>query len=189
MRKNRASSGAEGDDIGLTLAWILIFGSWIALVSLILHDATKEDANGGAIRLVAGHAGGAMSWAISWAMLKARTFKKTRNAAASQGRGWKPSLKPLLALGKRDWWHADQRVSMTPAELEVAIAEAVRKTSPGCEGFVSVIVERQTPKSRQGPDWDIRGVRFGKADRKNTDEALAAVVKRMQREVRLKLDP
>jgi hypothetical protein len=172
------------------LAWILIFGSWIALVSLILHDVTKEDANGGAVRLAAGHAGAATSWAvtsaISWIMLKARTFKETRSAAASQELAWRPSLKPLLALRKRDWWHTDQRVSMTPAELEGAIAEAVRKASPGCEGFLSVIVERKTPKSRQGPDWDIRGVRFGKADRKHADGALATVVKRMQQEVRLK---
>jgi hypothetical protein len=189
MRKNRASSGAEGDDMDSILAWILIFGSWIAFVSLILHDVTKEDANGGALRLAAGHAGAAMSSATSWAMLKARTFRETRSAAASQGGAWKPSLKPLLALRKRDWWHADQRVSMTPAELEAAIAEAVRKASPGCEGFLTVIVERKTPKSRHDCDWDIRGVRFGKADRKNADEALATVVKQMQQEVRLKTDP
>ena len=77
---------------------------------------------------------------------------------------------------------------MTPAELELAIAEAVRKASPACEGFLSVIVEPKTPKSRLDPDWDIRGVRFGKADRKMVDEALSTVVKRMQQEIRLKQD-
>lgn len=179
------------------LAWILIFGSWIALVSLILHDVTKEDANGGAIRLAAGHAGAAMSWAASaasWATLKARTFRQTRSPAASQ-RAWGPLLKPLLALRKRDWWHTDQRISMTPAELELAIAEAVRQASPACEGFLSVIVEpknkvrtsNKARKSRLDPDWDIRGVRFGKADRKTADQALSTVVERMQQEVRLRL--
>ena len=77
---------------------------------------------------------------------------------------------------------------MTPAELELAIAEAVRKASPACEGFLSVIVEPKTSKSRLDPDWDIRGVRFGKADRKMVDEALSTVVKRMQQEIRLKQD-
>jgi hypothetical protein len=77
---------------------------------------------------------------------------------------------------------------MTPAELELAIAEAVRKASPGCEGFLSVIVEPKVPKLRLDPDWDVRGVRFGKVDRKMVDEALATVVKRMQQEIRLKQD-
>jgi len=170
------------------LAWILILGSWIALVSLILHDVTQEDANGGAIRLAAGHVGAAMSCAISWAMLKARTFRETRSRAASQGGASRPPAKRFLALRKPNWWHAAQRTSMPPAELELAFAEAVRKASPACEGFLSVIVEPKTPKSRLDPDWDIRGVRFGKADRKTVDEALSTVVKRMQQEIRLKQD-
>ena len=167
------------------LAWILILGSWIALVSLILHDVTQEDANGGAIRLAAGHVGTAMSCAISWAMLKARTFRETRSRAASQGGASRPPAKRFLALRKPNWWHTDQRSSMTPAELELAIAEAVRKASPACEGFLSVIVEPKTPKSRLDPDWSVRGVRFGKADRKMVDEALSTIVKRMQQEIRL----
>jgi transposase InsO family protein len=183
------------------LAWILILGSWIALVSLILHDVTQEDANGGAIRLAAGHVGAAMSWAVSavsWAMLKARTFRETRRQAtsqqatsqqaASQEGASRPPLKRLLTLRKPNWWHTDQRISMTATELEGAIAEAVRKASPACEGFLSVIVEPKPPKSRLDPDWDLRGVRFGKADRKMADEALSTVVKRMQQEVRLKPD-
>jgi hypothetical protein len=174
------------------LAWILIFGSWIALLSLILHDVTHEEANGGAIRLAAGHVGAAMSWAVSsavsWAVLKARTFRETRGQAPSQEGASRPPLKRLLALRKPNWWHTDQRISMTVTELEGAIAEAVRKASPACEGFLSVIVERKTPKARRDADWDIRGVRFGKADRKMTDEALSTVVKRMQQEIRLKQD-
>jgi transposase InsO family protein len=178
------------------LAWILILGSWIALVSLILHDVTQEDANGGAIRLAAGHVGAAMSWAVSavsWAMLKARTFRETRRQAAPQQAApqegaSRPPPKRLLALRKPNWWHTDQRISMTATELEGAIAEAVRKASPACEGFLSVIVEPKPPKSRLDPDWDLRGVRFGKVDRKTADEALSTVVKRMQQEIRLKQD-
>jgi transposase InsO family protein len=167
------------------LAWIFIFGSWIALLSLILHDVTEGDANGGAIRVAARHCGGAVSFAMSWAVLKARTFRETRKQAASQGDASRSPAKRLPALRKPAWWHTDQRISMTAAELELAIAEAVRKASPGCEGFISVIVERKTPKSRLEPDWDIRGARFGKADRRTVNEALSTVVTRMQQEIRL----
>ena len=171
------------------LAWIFIFGSWIVLVWLILHDVTKQDADGGAIQIAGGNVGAAMSWA----MLKARAFGDTsRHAASPEDASRPPPTRPppkrLLGFRKLGWWHADQRISMTMAELELAIAEAVRKAAPGCEGFISVIVEPKTPKSRQGPDWDIRGVRFGKADRSMADEALSTVVKRMQQEIRLKPD-
>jgi hypothetical protein len=187
--------------MGSMLAWILIFGAWLAVLSLILHDATKEDADGGAIRVAASNVRAAVSWAMktwakkpwaiktcaikTWAMLKARTFTAASSHAASQGHASKPPPKQRLALGKRNWWHKDHRISMTTPELELAIAEAVRKASPGCEDFVSVIVEHQTPKSRLDPDWSVRGVRFGKADRKKVDEALSTIVKRMQQEIRL----
>jgi hypothetical protein len=190
------------------LAWILIFGSWIALLSLVLHDVTSEDADGGAIRVAAGNLGAA----VSWARVKARTFRETRadavsqgaavsqgsaasqgaaasqESVASQGATPTPPLKQRLALRKADWWHTDQRVPMAIPDLELAIADAVKKASPGCEDFVSVIVEHTTPKARLGPDWDVRGVRYGKADRRMVDEALSTVVKRMQQEIRLNPD-
>jgi hypothetical protein len=77
---------------------------------------------------------------------------------------------------------------MTIQELELAIAEAVRTASPGCKDFVSVIVEQTTPKSRLDPDWDVRGIRYGKADKKMVDEALSTAVQRMQQEIRLNPD-
>jgi hypothetical protein len=179
-------------------AWILILGSWLAVLSLILHDATKEDDNGGAIRVAASNVGTAVSWATSWAtswamlktsaVLNARASRETTSQPASQGRASKASLKGLLSLRKRDWWHKDHRISMTAPELELAIAEAVRNASPGCEDFVSVIVARRTPKSRLDPDWVVRGVRYGNADRRTVDEALSTVVERMQREIRLSID-
>ena len=70
---------------------------------------------------------------------------------------------------------------MTIPELEQAILEAV-KAAPGCEDFVGVIVAHEMPKSHRDPNWAIRGVKFGKADRKGANEALASVVERMQRE-------
>jgi hypothetical protein len=48
-----------------------------------------------------------------------------------------------------------------------------------------VIVGHETPTSPLDPNWAIRGVKFGKADRKMVDEALGSVVEHMQREYRL----
>jgi hypothetical protein len=70
----------------------------------------------------------------------------------------------------------------------LAISEAVKKAAPGCEEFVGVMVQQDRPKSHLDPNWAIRGVKFGKADRKVVDEALATVVERMQREFLLSDD-
>jgi hypothetical protein len=69
--------------------------------------------------------------------------------------------------------------------LETAIAEAVKRGMPECGEFVGVIVQRTTPQSRFDPNWVLRGVKFGKADREKASEALTAIVDRMQREFRL----
>ena len=71
---------------------------------------------------------------------------------------------------------------MTAPELELAITDAVKTAAPGCEDFIGVIVQHTTPKSHLDPKWDVRGVKFGKADRQTADEALASVVERMRRE-------
>jgi hypothetical protein len=59
----------------------------------------------------------------------------------------------------------DDRSSVSLERLQSAITEAVKKSDPGCETFVGVIVRRETPKARVGANWALRGVRFGKADR------------------------
>src|SRR5262245_16895526 len=91
---------------------------------------------------------------------------------------------------KKKWWHSsrnriDERVSMTSPELELAIAEAVKKTAPGCEDFIGVVIRQTAPRSRLDVNWELRGIRFGKADREMANEAVASVVERMQREFRL----
>ncbi len=45
-------------------AWILILGSWVALLSLILHDATKEDSDGSAISIAAKKIKALTFWAM-----------------------------------------------------------------------------------------------------------------------------
>src|SRR5262249_34469391 len=79
----------------------------------------------------------------------------------------------------------DERVSMTSPEIELAIAEAVKKTAPGCEDFIGVVIRQTNPKSRLDVNWELRGIRFGKADREMVNEAVASVVERMQRQFRL----
>jgi hypothetical protein len=163
-------------------AWILILGSWIALLSLILHDATSEDSGGSVVRIAARN----FKMVMSSAMRKARTWGATpgHDATSQAIASNLPQKQPRAPLVRR-WWAKDHRISMTAAELELAISEAVRKSAPGCEDFVAVIVQYQKPKSPLDPNWSIRGVKFGKADRKMVDEALATALERMQREVRL----
>lgn len=76
----------------------------------------------------------------------------------------------------------DKRIAVSREHLESEITEAVRKFEAGCEGFVGVIIERLEPKSHTDPNWAIRGVRFGTADREKAAKVLATVVERMQRE-------
>ena len=52
-------------------AWILILIPWLALLSLILHDATKEDSAGSAISIAAKN----FKASIFWAILKARKLR------------------------------------------------------------------------------------------------------------------
>src|SRR6516162_1564790 len=91
---------------------------------------------------------------------------------------------PPAAPPARKWWSKDTRVAKTAEELELTITEAVQAT-PGCEAFVGVIIQRTTPKSRLDANWELRGTKFGRTDRKIAKEALTPTVERMQREFRL----
>jgi hypothetical protein len=68
--------------------------------------------------------------------------------------------------------------------LQDLIAGEVR-THPGCEAFVGVLLEKVKPKSSLDTNWDLLGVKFGKADRKTVNAALVAIVSRMKGEFRL----
>jgi hypothetical protein len=80
------------------------------------------------------------------------------------------------------------RKSIECENLEIAINNAVKKGVQGCENFVGVIVKRTTPKSKFDTNWTLRGVRFGKVDRRKADKAIALVVERMQRQYKLSDD-
>jgi hypothetical protein len=66
--------------------------------------------------------------------------------------------------------------------LEGAIAIAVKRSDPRCEPFIGVIVERSAPKSSDDANWDVIGVKFGKAARENCNAALSVIVERLKRE-------
>lgn len=189
--------------------WILILAACVALLSLILHDATKDDSDGSAILIAARRLGALVGWTI----LKARMFQKALSHRISQTSAAKPPAKLEKAIGtnplssepirlsaplvieqvepppRKKWWRKDGRASKTIPELELTIAEAVKAT-PSCEAFVGVVVRQMTPKSRLDANWELRGIKFGKADRKIANQTLATVIERMQRQFRLtEIDP
>jgi hypothetical protein len=175
----------------------LILGSWVAVLFLILHDATKNDSDGSAITKAATKVAKNVKALASLAVPKARkrletpspetpsletSSLETSGPGTPQGEVSTPAVKQAPLPPKKHWWRRDLRVAMTAPELESAISDAVKKAAPGCEDFVGVIVQHTAPRSHRDPNWDVRGVKFGKADRKAVDEALAAVVDRMRRE-------
>jgi hypothetical protein len=158
-------------------AWILLSAPWVALLSLILHDATKDDSNGSAISIAAKRLGAF----INWAALKARKLRKARSDMISPTGAQVPVVPPP----KKKLWRRDGRASITISELELMIAEAVQKAASACEPFVGVIVQRTTPASRSDVNWKLQGIKFGNADREIASEALKIIIERMQREFRL----
>lgn len=182
-------------------AWIVIVAAWIGVVLLILHDATKHDNDGSAILIAA----------KSFRALISRTGKKTRKlqntarpgipgtgatepprnhgvavaASASTSeptRQRKTGVAEPVAAPKKKSWRNGNRVSATIPELEMAITMAVKKAAPECEAFVGVIVQKKAPKSRLDVNWQLRGAKFGNADRKIAGEILATTIENMQRE-------
>ena len=133
---------------------------------------------------------------VRWAAPKAgglpkrpANFKTTVETKFSSSKPVRQGVQPLIeqttaSAPPKRWWSRDGRVSKTTEELELTITEAV-KAAPGCEAFVGVIVQRTTPRSRLGATWELRGIKFGRADRKVAREALTPIVERMQREFRV----
>jgi len=76
-------------------------------------------------------------------------------------------------------------VPITAAKLELEIAQATKMADPSCAEFVGVVVQRVKPKSSSDANWTLRGIKFGRSDRKAVDDILKSIVERMQREFRL----
>ena len=191
------------DDEDSMFAWILILTSWATLLLLILHDATKEDRDGSAISIAAKKIKAMLKAgrrtlsyrtssqrAVSEPPAKVVTAVSAISSSAEVIRRGGPTVNKQVSAPqpKKRWRHSDRRVSMTAPELELAISEAVKNAAPGYADFIGVIVHYKAPKSRFDPNWAIRGVKFGRADRKVAEATLATVVERMQREFLLSND-
>ncbi len=85
------------------------------------------------------------------------------------------SLKKTEQTEKKRTWIAR-------AALQSALAESVRGSDPQCEGLIEIIVEHVVPRSPDGANWAVKGVKFGTAEREACSAAIAAVVEESQRE-------
>ena len=175
------------------LVWILILSSWLAMLALILHDATKEDSDGSVILIAAKNLKAFIFWVMQKSLSKplakvATAVKAVSSSSKPSGPSGPSEIKQAPAVPRKKRWRKERRVSLATPELELAILEAVKKAAPGCQDVVGVIVRHKTPKSHLDPNWAIRGVKFGNADRPMAKEALAGVVERMQREFLLSDD-
>jgi len=74
------------------------------------------------------------------------------------------------------------RKPMPRAELEQALVDAVRASHPECEAFVGVIVERVVPGWPDAANWELKGARYGKADRKRCGSVLSDLVAERQQD-------
>jgi hypothetical protein len=75
-----------------------------------------------------------------------------------------------------------KRRSITRAALELAIAEAIRNSSPHCSALIGVIVERVVPGLPGGANWVVKGVKYGKTQRDRCRAAISVCVEDGQRE-------
>ena len=74
------------------------------------------------------------------------------------------------------------RKAMKVAELERALADAVRASHPECEAFVAVVVERVVRPWPDAANWAVRGIKFGKANRDRCGSVLSDLVAARQQE-------
>ena len=174
----------------MNLVWILILSPWVGLIILILNDATKNDRDGGAITVAAK----TFRAFIERTTLMARKSRKALKHTVSQASAPEGALSsepirqpPLIgqapaASPKKKSRRKDGRVLSTMPDLELAITEAVKKAAPECETFVGVVLQQTKPRSRRDVNWQLRGIKFGQADRKMASEALTSIIERMQRE-------
>jgi hypothetical protein len=199
-----SADDAAGAPQSSALAWLFIATAWLAVLSLILHDVTKEDSNGSAV-VIAARRLRKLPYQLllllreigqrlgRWIRRRRASKGPAQLAATSEPVPAKPIHRPAPAATipkpapeppmKRSRAHG--RAIIRIPELEAAIGAAVKQAAPGCEAFVGVVVRRRKPGSRFDANWEIRGAKFGQADRMMANEALATIVERMQKEFRI----
>ena len=66
--------------------------------------------------------------------------------------------------------------------LEAAITTAVKRSDPSREPFVGVALKSIASNSSLEANWALKGVRFGRSDRKQCNSVLSVIVERLKRE-------
>jgi hypothetical protein len=169
--------------------WILVLSPWVGFIVLILYDVTKNDSDGGAIVVAAKNFKAFIERTrlMLWKAQSPTVSQASSPAVASDSSSSEPirhlslGAQTPAAAPKQKARRKDGRVLTTIPDLELAIAEAVRKAAPECETFVGVVLQQTKPRSRRDANWQLRGIKFGQADRKMATEALAGTIERMQR--------
>jgi hypothetical protein len=91
----------------------------------------------------------------------------------------------MTALSLKATSNSTEPVAREPikrATLEAAITTAVKQSSPGCEPFVGIVVERVARNSSDKANWAVKGVKFGKSEREQCNSALSVIIERLKRE-------
>jgi hypothetical protein len=83
----------------------------------------------------------------------------------------------------------DARKMISAEILQSMITAAVKACDPDCEPFVGICVERTALKSGPNVNWDIRGIKFGRADRDKCAKALEIIVAHFQEAFGLATEP
>ena len=115
----------------------------------------------------------------SWLSAGFRLAKDKTRAHDSKIKVQQSRVVVMLWIGKA---MKDRRQAISSADLQSAIATAVRKNSPECEDLVDVVVASAEPKSKSEANWTIRGIKFGKCDREKVATIVAITVAQMQQE-------
>jgi len=76
-----------------------------------------------------------------------------------------------------------KRAQISRAALETAITKVVRSSDPQCSCFVGIIVARKVPASRIAANWNVKGIKYGKARRDLCDATISVIIDPMQLEL------
>ena len=91
-----------------------------------------------------------------------------------------------------DWWRSRMvtlrrtsvpsiQMDVIPSALERVLAERIRASDQKCEGFLKGFIEHVVPTS-QAPNWAVKGVKYGKAERDKCHAAITRCIEESQLE-------
>ena len=83
---------------------------------------------------------------------------------------------------KSDAKPVDDRTPVTRTALEHWLGDALRTSHAEFEPFVGVVVERVVPESSGSPNWAIKGIKYGRANRDRCGAVLSHCVEEAQQE-------